>query len=216
MNRIRTKTSVQAIPPEALLPSTFAVTVITPGQANGYTYPAPVLQKAAPKFVGVSMFANHADALDRTRVGERRVEDLAGVLEQAYWEWEREAVCGQMRKIGPKGNLVAALARQIIADRARGLTVPNIGLSADMLITADQTNTVQEISRVLSLDVVFSPARGGAFDRVLNSTQPRLPLPLLPPTSEINTLENLTTLSSLKVLLLLRATEAAIRQHLRR
>jgi hypothetical protein len=175
-----------------------------------------VLQKAAPKFVGVSMFANHADALDRTRVGERRVEDLAGVLEQAYWEWEKEAVCGQMRKIGPKGDLVAALARQIIADRARGLTVPNIGLSADMLITADQTNTVQEISRVLSLDVVFSPARGGAFDRVLNSTQPILPLPLLPPNSEINTLENLTTLSSLKVLLLLRATEAAIRQHLRR
>ncbi len=212
MNRIHTHTATP-IPPESLLPESFAVTIISPGEANGYTYPAPVLQNAVSKFVGASMFANHSDALDRTRAGERRIEDLAGILETAYWAG---AVRGQMRKIGPKGDLVAALARQIIEDRARGLAVPDVGLSADMMIVADQTNTVQDISRVLSVDVVFSPARGGAFERVLNSAHSRLTLPLLPPTSEINALENLITLSSLRVLLALRAAEAALKYRLRR
>ncbi len=214
MNRIRTQTGIQSVPPESLLPDTFAVTVITPGEANGYTYPASTLQAAVPRFVGASMFANHPDALDRARAGERRVEDLCGVLERAYWG--QGAVRGHMRKVGPKGDLVATLARQIIADRARGVAVPNVGLSADMIVLTDQGNVVREVSRVLSVDVVFSPARGGAFERVLNSARPRLTLPLLPPTSETNVLENLTTLSSLKVLLLLRAAEAAVRHHLRR
>lgn len=164
---IRIQTNFTDVRPETFLPTAFEVTVITPGKANGYFYPASVLEAAAPKFIGASVFVNHPDALDRTRPGERRVEDLAGVLEEAHWEGD--AVRGRMRRFGPKAEMVAALASQIISDRAKGLPVPDIGLSADMLVRADGRGVVQEIGEVISVDVVFRPARGGAFERVLNA-----------------------------------------------
>ena len=76
---------------------------------------------------------------------------------------------------GPKGELVATLAGQIVADRDKGLAVPNVGLSADMYVRVGKDGkTVEEIRRVLSLDVVFNPAAGGSFERVLNSVNGRI------------------------------------------
>lgn len=167
----KTKTQVQnatvrtftAIAPEDL--TNFEVTVMSPGNGNGYEYPAHVLQSSAPLFDHANVFANHPDALDRTRPGCRKIEDLAGILSAPYW---LNAIKARFTPGGPKGSFVAALARQIIHDRSQGLPVPNIGLSADIDILHDD-GTVTEICLVHSVDVVFNPARGGSFDRVLNS-----------------------------------------------
>jgi hypothetical protein len=60
---------------------------------------------------------------------------------------------------------VEELGRQVLAEEG---TRPRIGFSADIVFTAKQRE-VQSILKVLSLDLVFNPARGGAFVRALNS-----------------------------------------------
>jgi hypothetical protein len=47
---------------------------------------------------------------------------------------------------------------------------PKVGFSADVIFTAIEKK-VQTILRVLSVDLVFNPARGGAFLRALNNTR---------------------------------------------
>jgi hypothetical protein len=145
----------------------FLVTVIRPGVANGLEYTVQALEACAEKFNLATVFCNHPDALDLTRAGERRIEDIAGVL------WNARYGVGGVRAVltcrGPKADLVRALASQIIRDREAGEPVPNVGLSADMFVRlASDGKTVEEISRVVSVDVVFNPAAGGNFERVLN------------------------------------------------
>jgi len=148
----------------------FEVVAIRAGRANGYEYPAEVLRRAARLFNGVTVFCNHPDALDATRVGGRRVEDIAGVVMASWWDEAGQAVRARLSTGGPKGDLVAALAAQVVAGRAMGRPVPNVGLSADMMVLLDrERRQVTEIARVLSLDVVFNPAAGGEFERVLHS-----------------------------------------------
>lgn len=151
----------------------FDVVVIRPGVANGLEYSPAVLERGARLFNGVTVFCNHADALDMSRAGGRRVEDIAGVVMASGWDGGAGCVRARLSTGGPKGDLVAELATQILKDRAAGLVVPNVGLSADMYVKMDGDKRVAEISRVLSLDVVFNPAAGGSFERVLNSVKER-------------------------------------------
>ena len=69
---------------------------------------------------------------------------------------------------------VARLVEQVVRDRQRGLAVPNIGLSADMVVLlaarADGKKTVQQVLKVNSVDVVFDPSAGGTFEQVLEET----------------------------------------------
>lgn len=149
----------------------FEVVVIRPGVANGLEYSPAVLQRAARLFNGVTVFCNHPDALDMSRAGGRDVLDIAGVVSAASWDAVDQCVRARLSTSGPRGQLVAELATQIVKDREAGLVVPNVGLSADMFVTLNGDNQVHEITRVLSLDVVFNPAAGGSFERVLNSVQ---------------------------------------------
>jgi hypothetical protein len=70
---------------------------------------------------------------------------------------------------------------QVIADNAQGLPVPNVGLSADLDAVwqqpADDHVEVTKIVNVFSADLVFAPAAGGSFDRVLNSLGDLIPTP---------------------------------------
>ncbi len=195
----------------------FEVVVMTPGAANGWVFTAESLRSAIGRFEGASVFCNHTDALDRTRAGERRIEDLVGVLSNVRWhpgyiavetvqrareavgpafnqmasaDWPgRGALLGTLTASGPKGPLVAELARAVIEDRAAGLATPNVGLSADVLVelapgngtgTAGDGKTVTAIRKVYSVDVVFSPARGGRFERILNAEFSARELPKFP------------------------------------
>ena len=71
----------------------------------------------------------------------------------------------ELRTVGPAADLVKALGREMLAE---GGAKPRIGFSADVIFTA-KSREVKSILRVVSLDLVFNPARGGAFVRALNS-----------------------------------------------
>lgn len=150
-------------------PASFEVVAILPGEANGLRYAPAVLEESvrAGLWDGAAVFLDHPSALDSTRAGGRTLNDLAGVVERA---WFAEGVHAQVRCAGPRGALVSELARQWLADRAAGRPVPRLGLSADLLVLRDGAGSVRKIQRVHSLDVVFDPAAGGAFVRALNAT----------------------------------------------
>jgi hypothetical protein len=125
--------------------SAVEVVVMTPGPANGWVFTAEALRTGAALFEGANVFANHTDALDRTRAGERRIEDLVGVISGVWWDPATGLLPGAMAQpgahvgavratlqtSGPKGPLVAELAKAVVEDRAAGLATPNVGLSAD-------------------------------------------------------------------------------------
>lgn len=175
------------VAPEDFSRKDFEVVAIRPGLANGLVYGPDVLERAARLFNGVTVFCNHPDALDLSRAGGRRVEDIAGVVVASFWDGK--CVRAKLSTGGPKGRLVADLAARIVCDREAGLPVPNVGLSADMMVVVDRdpshglspgrrgAGRVAEIVRVLSLDVVFNPAAGGEFERVLNGALAQIASP---------------------------------------
>jgi len=145
----------------------FEVVCMRPGRANGLEYPAEVLAASLPLWDGVTSFADHASALDRTRPGGRSVRDVCGVIAGPVWEPAR-GIVAQLRLAGQAGDELAPLLTALVRDREAGRPVPNVGLSADLLV-AHRDGIVVEIERVLSVDVVVGPAAGGSVERVLHA-----------------------------------------------
>jgi hypothetical protein len=148
----------------------FEVVCIRPGLANGLVYPAPVLERSLPLWDGVTSFVDHGTALDRTRAGYRSVRDVCGVVAAPAWDAARGLVA-RLRLSGPAGEALAPLLVDLVQDRAGGLPVPNVGLSADLLVSFREDEVVA-IEKVLSVDLVVDPAAGGRVERVLNSAAP--------------------------------------------
>lgn len=145
----------------------FEVVCIRPGQANGLEYPAAVLKGSLPLWDGVTSFVDHASALDRTRSGYRSVRDVCGVISLPVWEEER-GLLARLQLAGRAGDELAPLLTAVVRGREQGAPVPNVGLSADLLVAHDGRQ-VREITRVLAVDVVVNPAAGGRVERVLNA-----------------------------------------------
>ncbi|MDD5371748.1 MAG: hypothetical protein PHQ40_21920 [Anaerolineaceae bacterium] len=139
----------------------FDVLAITTGEGNGWSFPEVVLRGSLDLWEGVETFVDHAGHGERGR----SVRDLAGICSDPRWDAERQGVRVTLRTTGPSGPLVEALAREWLAGEEPR---PRLGFSADVLFTA-QGRQVTRILRVLSLDLVFNPARGGIFVRALNS-----------------------------------------------
>ena len=148
----------------------FEIMAITAGQGNGWTFGADVLKASLPLWDGIETFADHGDGFS----SGRSVRDLGGVCHSPTWDDFDKGIKLQLRTTGPSGPLVEQLGRELLTETDHA---PRVGFSADVLFTADASKTVQKILRVLSLDLVFNPARGGAFIRALNSVQPRLAAP---------------------------------------
>ncbi|MEM5774514.1 MAG: hypothetical protein AAGU05_05885, partial [Anaerolineaceae bacterium] len=95
---------------------------------------------------------------------ERSIRDLAGLFSQAVWDENAQGIKVTLTAAGPGGPLLTELGKEVI--RQSG-PKPKIGFSADVLFTA-KGKTVEKIIRVFSVDLVYNPARGGAFVRALN------------------------------------------------
>jgi hypothetical protein len=152
----------------------YAVTLIKAGPTqHRWRFPAPVLRAAAARFQGAACFVDHTDGFFNPNAS---IRDLAGVITDVAWDPEvspQGALTGRLAlNRTPAADWLEAFLDQIIADRDEGLPVPNVGLSADLYAAYyldGDTRVASEIRRVQSVDVVFDPAAGGAFDRVLNS-----------------------------------------------
>ncbi len=156
-------------------PGDYAVTLIRAGDTlHGWRFPAPVLQGAVGRFEGAGCFVDHVGWLQDSA----SVRDLVGVMSDVAWDPDvgpRGALTGRLRlSRAPAAEWVEQLVDQIIEDRDAGLPVPNVGLSADLFagyFLEGKTRVATEIRSVYSVDVVFYPASGGSFDRVLNSVR---------------------------------------------
>lgn len=153
----------------------YGVTLIKAGDTlHGWRFPAPVLAAAVGQFEGASCFVDHVGFLQ----AGQSVRDLVGVVADVGWDadaGERGGIKGRLRlSNAPAADWMERLVDQIIEDRGNGLAVPNVGLSADIFcgyILEGRTRVATEVRFVYSVDVVFYPAAGGSFDRVLNSIE---------------------------------------------
>ena len=139
----------------------FEILAITAGSGNGWQFSEQTLQNSLPCWDGVECFIDHAPA-------GRSLRDLAGMCSQPSWDATAAGVRLHLRALGPAAELLCTLGGELLATTP---PLPRIGFSADVIFTA-QGRTVTQVLRVLSVDLVYEPARGGAFVRAIHSLQP--------------------------------------------
>lgn len=137
----------------------FEILCITAGDGNGWQFSPEVLQASLGLWSGVHCFIDHAWC-------SRSVRDLAGQVVDPVWDEDAQGIRATLKAFGPGGDLLTSFGHEVL----QGDSPPRVGFSADILFSAHQKQ-VKEITRVLSLDLVYDPARGGAFLRALNSLQ---------------------------------------------
>jgi hypothetical protein len=156
----RTRLAVELAPDG---PGGFEILAISAGEGNGWQFGADVLQSSLPLWDGVETFIDHTPGAS----ARRSLRDLAGVCSAPRYDPAANGVRLRLQPAGPSGALLESLGREWLeAPEPR----PRLGFSADLLFSA-RGKQVTGILRVLSLDLVFNPARGGAFLRALNQTQ---------------------------------------------
>ncbi len=137
----------------------FEVLAITAGDGNGWIFTPETLKESLDLWDGTECFIDHS-------WWERSVRDLAGVFYQPEWAEVEQGVRLKLKASGPGGILLTELGKEVIQEAG---PQPRIGFSADILFTA-KGKQVEQILRVYSVDLVYNPARGGAFLRALNSS----------------------------------------------
>jgi len=150
-------------------PRRYEVLAITAGEGNGYEYSAAVIEAATPLFDGVTVLVDHPQLGEMwSRTGNRSIRNVLGILEGAYYDAGSEGINAVLRvSEGPNAGWFIPMVDDYIAGAERGEQLPDVGLSAVVDITVREREVV-EIKRVISVDAVFDPARGGRFIRALN------------------------------------------------
>jgi len=158
-----------------LQPRNVAVTILRAGKSdNGWLYPPAVLEQAAPLFEGATAFCDHAKT-------HRSIRDIVGSYHDV--RVHDETLTAVMRLLdGDIGQLVTS----VLEDYAAGIQTPHIGLSCDIMADVTPgTHTIERITHVNSVDIVFRPSAGGTLDRLLEQQQEENTMPeppVTPPT----------------------------------
>lgn len=139
----------------------FEVHLITEGQANGWNFSSKVLKDSVKLWDGCECFVDHMGFFD----SGQSVRNLCGVFYDISFDEDAKGIRGKLKTLGPSGPLAAELGKEWLSEAEPR---PSVGFSADIGFKASGRD-VAEITRVFSCDLVFDPARGGAFIRALNS-----------------------------------------------
>jgi hypothetical protein len=132
------------------------VIAITAGIGNGWKFSPAVLQASTHLWENAECYTDHTQ-------DHHSVRDLGGILSNPQWDEASQGIRAILKPTGPAAQVVRDVADSAIEHSALPL-----GLSADILMKVDK-QTVLEILKVRSLDIVTHPARGGKFVRVLQS-----------------------------------------------
>lgn len=147
----------------------FEILAITAGVGNGWRFGAEVLRASLAMWDGAECFVDHAGQGLGAGAGEnpggKSIRDLAGLLYAPAWDAPRQGIRCRLKAVGPAAGLLTELGRAVLSG---GGPKPRVGFSADIVFTANGRE-VKSILRVLSVDLVYSPARGGEFVRSLNA-----------------------------------------------
>lgn len=154
--------AVQAVFSEGENQVSYDVVAITAGEGNGWQFSANALRDSVSLWEGVETFIDHGGMW-----GGRSVRDLAGICSEARFDQDMNGIRVKLKPFGPSAGLLEAIGREWL--EVKGVK-PKIGFSADLLFSG-QGKEVKQIVRVFSVDLVYRPARGGAFLRALNSLQ---------------------------------------------
>lgn len=138
----------------------FDVLLITAGQANGWNFSAQVLRDSLNLWEGCECFIDHLDRMDSVH----SVRDLCGVFHHVHFDQDAQGIRATLKTLGPSGALASQLGKEWLAESEPR---PAIGFSVDISFKSSGRD-VLEITRAYSCDLVFEPARGGAFIRALN------------------------------------------------
>ena len=134
----------------------FEILCITAGEGNGWHFSEEVLNASLHLWDQVHCFIDHAWT-------SRSVRDLAGQIINPQWDPDTLGIRATLQSFGPAGDLLSSFGREVLDEE----NPPRIGFSADILFKSNGHKVI-EILRVISLDLVYDPARGGAFLRALN------------------------------------------------
>ena len=170
--------SLQATPTEA---GKFEILAITAGVGNGWTFTPEALQASLSLWDNTECFVDHAWF-------SRSLRDLAGMLTSPTWDEDAQGIRLVLTPVGPSAALLVELASQLLSEDAPD---PNVGFSADVYFTANGKE-IETILRVQSVDLVYNPARGGAFLRALNAVNPELAKGYKMPNPDVNHTQNQT------------------------
>jgi len=140
----------------------YDVVAITAGEGNGWNFTAEALRQSVQLWEGVETFIDHG-----AMWSGRSVRDLAGVCTEARFDEELQGIRVRLKPFGPSAKLLEAIGHEWLEISG---AKPKIGFSADLLFSG-KGKDVQSVLRVFSVDLVYRPARGGAFLRALNSLQ---------------------------------------------
>jgi hypothetical protein len=139
----------------------FEIACITAGEGNGWEFGAAALKASLALWDGVECFMDHS-------WDGRSIKDLAGIIYSPAWDETLQGITAKLRPVGPGGTIISELGSAMLGPEPK----PEVGFSADVLFTA-LGNQVTKILKVMSVDLVMDPARGGAFLRALNSKMHR-------------------------------------------
>ena len=134
----------------------FEILAITAGKGNGWNFGAAVLQESVPLWDKAECFVDH-------QLTARSVKDLAGVLSSPAWAEDVQGIRATLRAVGPSGGVLQELGKVVLSGE---MPPESVGFSADIIFTANG-KTVNKVVKVLSVDLVIDPARGGQFIREL-------------------------------------------------
>jgi len=144
----RPPTEVRVTLSDGQLDHSFNAVLIRAGLANKLNIPARVLEESAELFNRVPVYADHAP-------GHRSVRDLVGLVTEAKYDPDRQAIVGTV-KISQSAQWLADLVSEFHDQQY-------FGLSADLWLRHTAEGLVTAIVSVNSVDIVMRPAAGGQF-----------------------------------------------------
>jgi hypothetical protein len=146
----------------------FEILAMTAGIGNGWDFGADVLRASLQLWDKVECFVDH-------QLSTRSIRDLAGMLAAPAWDEGRQGIRAALVPMGPSAGVLEEMGKVILSAKDPGSpsgarSAPDVGFSADIIFKA-KDKTVTKIVKVLSVDLVIDPARGGEFIRELYSKQ---------------------------------------------
>ncbi len=127
------------------------VVLLGPQSKNGYRYAPAAMQAAMPLYENRPIFLDHAD--EQNSPTRRKLRDFAGQVLSPRYEGER--LRGDLRLLGPHADWLFDLIEAAPHD---------IGMSHVVLgRRSSQGQLVEQIERVISVDIVAFPATTQSF-----------------------------------------------------
>jgi len=128
------------------------------------------LRESVPLWEGVKVFDNHLTPSEFEDRGGMRsiITDGIGVLTNPHFDEAERALKATLKVINPQARAVLLEAYEAEVLQHIGLSVDTFAIEGEPVdVDGEPWPTMEGFKKILSLDVVSTPAAGGAFNRLL-------------------------------------------------